>query len=221
MGQKVRKRNPGLKKRSRGFGRGWIAVGTLAAYAAFGGTRPARAAEKTAPSVDGVPPAALPLKRFDIPPGPLEQAIASFEKTTGVKVKVVLPEGTLAGFNSPGVIGLYREEDALRLLLNGTGLNFRMEDQSTVVIGVQARDTVSVSASVADSVSMPKFTESLIDTPQSVTVVPQFVMQDQAVSTLRDALRNVPGISLAAGEAGRTGRQSDDPRLHGQKRYLP
>jgi catecholate siderophore receptor len=155
--------------------------------------------------VDGVPPAALPLKRFDIPPGPLEQAIASFEKTTGVKVKVVLPEGTLAGFNSPGVIGLYREEEALRLLLNGTGLNFRMEDQSTVVIGVQARDTVSVSASVADSVSMPKFTESLIDTPQSVTVVPQFVMQDQAVSTLREALRNVPGISLAAGEAGAQG----------------
>ena len=205
MGQKVRKRNPGPKKRSKRFGRGWIAVGTLAAYAAFGGTRPARAAEKTAPSVDGVPPAALPLKRFDIPPGPLEQAIASFEKTTGVKVKVVLPEGTLAGFNSPGVIGLYREEDALRLLLNGTGLNFRMEDQSTVVIGVQARDTVSVSASVADSVSMSKFTESLIDTPQSVTVVPQFVMQDQAVSTLRDALRNVPGISLAAGEAGAQG----------------
>jgi hypothetical protein len=33
---------------------------------------------------------------------------------------VVLPAGTLARFNSPGVVGLYRDE-ALRLLLEGTG----------------------------------------------------------------------------------------------------
>src|SRR6201998_4975701 len=30
-------------------------------------------------------------------------------------------------------------------------------------------------------------------------------MKNEAVSTLRDALRNVPGISLAAGEAGAQG----------------
>jgi catecholate siderophore receptor len=119
--------------------------------------------------VEGTPPATLPLKRFDIPTGPLEQAMASLEKTTALKVKLVLPEGTLAGFNSPGVIGLYREEDALKLLLIGTGLDFRMDNQNTVVIGVQARDTVSVNASVADFVSMQKFPESLIDTPQSVS----------------------------------------------------
>ena len=101
--------------------------------------------------------------------------------------------------------GLYRRTDALRLLLDGTGLNFRVEDQNTVVVGVQARDTVSVTASVADSIAMQKFPEPLIDTPQSVTVVPQFVMQDQGLSTLRDTLRNVPGISLAAGEAGAQG----------------
>ncbi len=52
---------------------------------------------------------------------------------------------------------------------------------------------------------MDKFTEPLIETPQSITVVPQFVMQDQGLSTLRDSLRNVPGISLAAGEAGAQG----------------
>ena len=52
---------------------------------------------------------------------------------------------------------------------------------------------------------MQKFTEPLIETPQSVNVVPQFVMQDRAVNDLRDTLRNVPGISLAAGEAGAQG----------------
>ena len=199
------------KKRLRGKNqslllcRGWVAMGTLAAYAAMGAARPSLAASKASPIANGVPPATLPLKRFDIPAGPLEQAISSFEKTTGMKVKVVLPTGTLVGFNSNGVIGLYREEDALRLLLKDTGLNFRMEGQDTVIIGVQARESVSVSASVAASIAMEKFPEPLIDTPQSVTVVPQFVMQDQGLSTLRDTLRNVPGISLAAGEAGAQG----------------
>ncbi len=74
-----------------------------------------------------------------------------------------------------------------------------------MVVGVQAKDTVSVTTSVTDSVAMTKFTEPLLDTPQSITVVPQFVMQDEAVTTLRDTLRNVPGISLAAGEAGAQG----------------
>lgn len=205
MKQNAGKKNQRKKLKSGALCRGCIAMGTLAAYAAFGAAKPALAAEKASPTVDGAAPPTLPLKRFDIPAGPLDQAITSFEKTTGAKVKVVLPAGTLAGFNSQGVIGLYREEDALHLLLNGTGLNFRIEDQNTVVIGLQASESVSVSASVADFVSMQKFTEPLIDTPQSVTVVPQFVMQDQGLSTLRDTLRNVPGISLAAGEAGAQG----------------
>ena len=90
-------------------------------------------------------------------------------------------------------------------LLDDTGLNFRAEDATTMVVGVQAKDTVSVTASVTDSVSMDKFTEPLLYTPQTIAVVPQFLIQDQGVSTLRDTLRNVPGISLAAGEAGAQG----------------
>ena len=74
-----------------------------------------------------------------------------------------------------------------------------------MVVGVQSKDTISVTDSVTDSVSLTKFTEPLLNTPQSITVVPQFVMKDEAVTTLRDALRNVPGISLAAGEAGAQG----------------
>ena len=120
-------------------------------------------------------------------------------------VKVVLPSGTLAGFNSQGVAGLYREDEALRLLLESTGLNYRVEDAATMVVGVQAKDTVSVTSSVPDEVSMTKFTEPLLDTAQSITVIPEFVVKDEGVTTLRDTLRNVPGISLAAGEAGAQG----------------
>lgn len=185
--------------------RGWIAAGTLAAYAVAGGTKAALAGVKKAAAGPRGAEATLPLKRFGIAAGPLDEAVKAYEKTTGLTVKVALPEGTLTGFDSPGVNGLYREDEALRLLLEGTGLNYRVEDAATMVVGVQAKDTVSVTSSVTDSVSMTKFTEPLIDTPQSITVVPDFVVKDEGVTTLRDTLRNVPGISLAAGEAGAQG----------------
>jgi catecholate siderophore receptor len=50
-----------------------------------------------------------------------------------------------------------------------------------------------------------KFSEPLRDTAQTVDVVGQEVMEEQNVTTLRDALRNVGGISIAAGEAGAQG----------------
>ena len=208
MKRKTRK-TPQTKRKGQagifGSKRSWLAMGTLAAYAAIGANRPAVAAVwKTGTTADGAA-ATLPLKRFDIAAGPLDAAIEAYEKATGLSVKIVLPSGTLAGFNSPGVVGLYREDEALRRLLDGTGLNYRAEDATTMVVGVQAKDTVSVTSSATDTISMDKFTEPLLYTPQSVNVVPQFVMQDQGLSTLRDTLRNVPGISLAAGEAGAQG----------------
>ena len=56
--------------------------------------------------------------------------------------------------------------------------------------------------------SMPtidKLTQPLLDTPQSISVVPRQLMDDQGITTLRDALRDVPGVSLAAGEGGQQG----------------
>ena len=40
------------------------------------------------------------------------------------------------------------------------------------------------------------------DAPQSISIIPREVMEQQAASTLRDVLRNVSGISMAAGEGG-------------------
>jgi catecholate siderophore receptor len=56
-----------------------------------------------------------------------------------------------------------------------------------------------------ENVSSHKYTQPLIDTPQSVTVIPQQLIADQGGTTFRDALRNAPGISLAAGEGGAQG----------------
>jgi catecholate siderophore receptor len=48
----------------------------------------------------------------------------------------------------------------------------------------------------------PKVTQPLRDVAQTVTVIPAEVMKEQAASSLRDVLRNVPGISMQAGEGG-------------------
>ena len=64
----------------------------------------------------------------------------------------------------------------------------------------------------SDQASLHKLTAPLLDTPQSVDVIPQQLIQDQGVTTLRDTLRNVAGISLAAGEAG---AQGDNLTLRG------
>ncbi|MGE5540631.1 MAG: TonB-dependent receptor [Gemmatimonas sp.] len=60
--------------------------------------------------------------------------------------------------------------------------------------------------------TLPKLTEPLRDTPQSITVVPRQVIEDRGTTSATDALRNVPGISLQAGEGG---NQGDNLSLRG------
>lgn len=52
------------------------------------------------------------------------------------------------------------------------------------------------------TVSSSKYSGPLRDIPQTIQVVPQAVMVDQNATTLRETLRNVPGISIQAGEGG-------------------
>jgi catecholate siderophore receptor len=63
------------------------------------------------------------------------------------------------------------------------------------------------------SLGLSRLPEPIRDIPQSITVVPQELMQQQGVSSLQDALRNVTGISFQAGEGG--GAQGDNLSLRG------
>ena len=56
----------------------------------------------------------------------------------------------------------------------------------------------------AESVASPKFTQPLVDTPQTITVIKRELIQQQAAATLSEALRNSPGITLLLGENGST-----------------
>ncbi len=53
----------------------------------------------------------------------------------------------------------------------------------------------------ADEPSLSKLTESVIDTPQMLSITPRQVIDDRAATSLTDVFRNSSGISLGAGES--------------------
>jgi catecholate siderophore receptor len=67
------------------------------------------------------------------------------------------------------------------------------------VAAAEPEDTPKV-----DRVSSPKFTQELIDTPQTIAIVSQQVLQQQGATTLSQALRNTPGVTFLLGENGNT-----------------
>jgi len=72
--------------------------------------------------------------------------------------------------------------------------------QEVVVQGSGSHDDYNAVRS-----SISKLPEDLHDVPQSVTVVNKALMEAQGASSLADALRNVPGITIGAAEGGQIG----------------
>src|SRR5262245_32559318 len=60
------------------------------------------------------------------------------------------------------------------------------------------------STNKVDTVSSPKFTQPLIDTPQTIAIIGPEVLRQQRATTLSQALRNTPGVTLLLGENGNT-----------------
>ena len=55
-----------------------------------------------------------------------------------------------------------------------------------------------------NAVSSPKATQPLLNTPQTVSVIPKELFKEQGAASLMDALRNTPGITMQLGENGAT-----------------
>lgn len=180
--------------------RSLIAMGTLAAYAASNGAAslaaqtPAGKAASSAASAQG-----LLVVRFDIPAGTLSEEIAAFERISGWKVEI--PDEKMQSLPAKAVSGVLPAEQALKQLLDGTGLQYRMTGsmQATLFIS-ELRSMVEVNERAP--VSSPRYTEPLRNLPQTITVIPRSIIEQQGSTTLTDVLRNVPGLTITAGEGG-------------------
>jgi catecholate siderophore receptor len=182
-----------------------MAVGTLVASTAVTALVPAPAAARglapQAPGQDQTTGQVSGTFRFDIPAGPLADVAAAFTRATGIDV--TLADASFGALHSPGVSGVRTIQQALEQLLAATGLQFRLTSERSVAIDLaRLRERVEVSGHAPLAVTSPKYTQPLRDTPQTLVVIPESVLQDQGATTLRDALRNTPGITLTAGEGG-------------------
>src|SRR5262249_55604534 len=69
--------------------------------------------------------------------------------------------------------------------------------QQTEHVLIEGQRPVDYKAQVP---SLPKLTEPLVDTPQSIDTISEALLKDRAVTNLNDALRNSPSITIGAGE---------------------
>ncbi len=83
---------------------------------------------------------------------------------------------------------------------------------ASIPAAAPADDSAARSYQAPTTSGLSRVPTPLRDTPQSVNVVPQQVIRDQAVADVKDALRNVAGVTFRAGEGG---NQGDTPYIRG------
>lgn len=148
-----------------------------------------------------------PTYRFDIPQGPLKTAIASFESTTGIEVTVM--DGVRVDqIASPGVSGTLPPAEALTALAKGTGLTLGVVQGGFTLRIAAGPLQVNVTGRITpyravDGTTATKTVTPLRDIPQTITVLPAELLRDQRAQSVADAIRNVPGVSVAQGEGNR------------------
>jgi catecholate siderophore receptor len=181
----------------------WLAAGTLVVYTAVGSKTVSLAQAQDAagaPNPSGSQAQALLVRQFDIPAGPLDGVLRSFGDATELQIELTNP--AIRTIQSPGVSGTYTNTQALQQILRDTGVASRFTSTGAVILELAAVATsIEVTATAAEPTS-PKYTAPLREIPQTISIIPKNVIEQQGATTLTDVLRNVPGLTVMAGEGG-------------------
>ncbi|NBB12062.1 TonB-dependent receptor [Pseudomonas sp. SLFW] len=151
--------------------------------------------------------AAEPAYDFSIPAKPLPQALSDFSRVTGQSV--IYTQDTPYAIEAPALNGLFSAEQALRQLLNDSGLNFRRATDTTftlepashagaITLGlthIDSRRNAAESYQAPAILSVTRTSTPQLEIPQTVSVVPAQVLRDQAPRNLDDALTNISGVT--------------------------
>ncbi len=155
------------------------------------------------------------VQRFDIAPGPLSEVLPRFARAAGLTF--TLSTDSIGTITSPGVSGTFTIQDALGQVLKGTGVTFRFTATTAVAFELRAvSESVDVRGHVpggdpyadpeapykADRLSSTKFTEPVLNTARTETILTQEVLEDKNATTLREVLRSTAGVTLGSGEGG-------------------
>ncbi len=157
---------------------------------------------------------------YNISAGSLKNALDQFTKQTGVGLFYDATE--LEGITTKGLNGKFSIQKGLDRLLAESGLQAVPRAEGYIVKKAQTPQPetestkkptilpmVQVSADKDSGYATPRSTTAmktntlLRDTPQSVTVITQKQLQDQAPLSMTEAMRYVPGIGVSSGEGNR------------------
>jgi catecholate siderophore receptor len=82
-------------------------------------------------------------------------------------------------------------------------------------VDVGGVEVVGRNGGLNNETGLPVLPTTLQDTPQAVNVIPQLQLQQQKITSLEQALRDVPGITVSIGEGGTL--NGDQFRIRGQE----
>lgn len=147
---------------------------------------------QSAPAATAQRPAVM----LDIPAQPLDSALTILAERTGLTM--LFTSATVAGLRSTGISGQYRPENALSLMLSGTGLTFRPAGIDAVTIeapgtGSGPRELPQLTVLGSRQPIVP-----ISNVPAAITFVDREQIQRQLATTNRieDVLtREVPGFN--------------------------
>lgn len=173
---------------------------------------------------------AAPAERsFDIPAQSLTDALTLFGRQSGMQVSV--DAGLIRGIASPGVRGSMPPEHALRQLLAGTGIGYRLTGGDTAMLerlpsggsGVMQLDPVmvegqSVAHRLAEIGNLPPEyaggqvarggrvgllgNRDMMDTPFSTSSYTAGLVEDRQAVTVADVVDHDPSVRSSASKGG-------------------
>ncbi len=164
--------------------------------------------------------------RFEIPARPIREALVIFGRQAGLRIEGDIEDGPA---RSQPVSGTLTAPDALRRLLAGTEYVARFRSAYVVTIAstrmahrdsaAHRLDPVVVSAraarrsgyTAARTSFATKTDVPLRDVPQAVTVIGRELIADQAMQSMAEVVRYIPGVTMGQGEGNR-----DAPTIRGQ-----
>lgn len=148
---------------------------------------------------------------FALAAKPLPQALSDFTRVTGISV-VYTDEAPYA-IKAPAITGQMSATQAMQRLLGNSGFTFRQIDARTLALEpLPTEGALNLGATTINGTAQPSDTTSyqppptssvmrshglLLETPQTVNVIPAQVIRDQQPRNLDDALANVSGITQA------------------------
>ncbi len=159
-------------------------------------------------------------KRFSIPGSKLNQALQEFARQADVQI--FYSQDLVAKLNVDALSGDYQANEALALLLDGTGLTFNNPDNNTFVLQISTLKGQVGKASASEKkvdkiknleideivVTAQKREQSIRDVPISIVALGDRELKQRGIADFEDLGLSVPGLNVVdAGGAGYNGRR--------------